>query len=450
MKQKTDNKKTEAESNMKQSQFTQFTKQPYTGGTMKRNMWFYLPIAILAIAALLLAGCEKSTELGINSPSNVGAGMLQLAGPNGHDVVLNSGYPQDNGNGTYTWQWTVSQGTSPAAISHIGFKAGECFGASNVLFASATNGSSTVPGVWVTSDNSLNNGQGTCKLGSVAYLKFNIGGTVTITVIVNQDYSVGNMTWVAKAGNNCQIASVANGIGCFKISGTVRKIDCNQNTNQSDTTAYANATVSAGSITTTTDSDGKYTLQNVPSGTYSVCVGSVCQSVSVGPSQSGVNFLIDLRPIHPTLFVPFCPGDDEGCPSCPPPQCTYTQGYWKTHGPIPKGQNSNMWPINTAVNNDSLMLGSVNYSDLQLLQIFNTPVRGNGWISLAHQLIAAKLNVLNGADPSAVANTITAADNLIGSTNLLGSAKISTNATAQLKSDLGAYNEGHIGPGHCN
>ena len=51
----------------------------------------------------------------------------------------------------------------------------------------------------------------------------------------------------------------------------------------------------------------------------------------------------------------------------------------------------------------------------QLLQILDEPVRGNGLVPLAHQQIAAKLNVATGATtPGGVANDITSADILIG------------------------------------
>jgi hypothetical protein len=88
--------------------------------------------------------------------------------------------------------------------------------------------------------------------------------------------------------------------------------------------------------------------------------------------------------------------------------CTLTQGYWKTHGPVPVGNNSNEWAVT------SLTLGSVSYTDLELLSIFNTPAGGNGLLALAHQLIAAKLNVAAGSDDTAVAASIAAADALIG------------------------------------
>jgi hypothetical protein len=126
--------------------------------------------------------------------------------------------------------------------------------------------------------------------------------------------------------------------------------------------------------------------------------------------------------------------------------CTYTQGYWKSHGPIPLGNNSNEWPVT------SLTLGDTTYSDLELLSIFNKPGAGNGLITLAHQLIAAKLNVANGANDSAIADTIAAADALIGARIVppIGTGSLSNGSTSSLIAALTSYNEGATGPGHCD
>jgi hypothetical protein len=125
--------------------------------------------------------------------------------------------------------------------------------------------------------------------------------------------------------------------------------------------------------------------------------------------------------------------------------CTFTQGYWKTHGPIPTGNNTNEWPVT------SLTLGTVSYTDLELQAIFDTPAQGNGLISLAHQLIAAKLNVANGADDSAVAGAIAAADALIGGLVVppVGAGSLPNSGTSALIGTLTSFNEGTIGPGHC-
>lgn len=129
----------------------------------------------------------------------------------------------------------------------------------------------------------------------------------------------------------------------------------------------------------------------------------------------------------------------------PPGGCTFTQGYWKTHGPLPTGNNTNEWPVN------QLTLGTVTYTDLQLQSIFDKPAQGNGLITLAHQLIAAKLNIENGADGSSVAGAIAAADALIGGLVIppVGTGSLSSGSTSSLTTTLDSFNSGLTGPGHC-
>ncbi|HEY3037527.1 MAG TPA: hypothetical protein VGJ66_02265 [Pyrinomonadaceae bacterium] len=127
--------------------------------------------------------------------------------------------------------------------------------------------------------------------------------------------------------------------------------------------------------------------------------------------------------------------------------CTFTQGYWKTHGPSTcfTGNNTDQWPVT------SLTLGTVNYTDVELCSILQTPSGGNGLIALAHQLIAAKLNIANGADSSAIAGTIASADALIGGLVVppVGSGYLSPSSTSSLTTALDNYNTGGTGPGHC-
>ena len=49
-----------------------------------------------------------------------------------------------------------------------------------------------------------------------------------------------------------------------------------------------------------------------------------------------------------------------------------------------------------------------------MLQIFATPAAGNGLISMAHQLIATKLNIASGADPTPISAEVASTDALIG------------------------------------
>jgi hypothetical protein len=117
--------------------------------------------------------------------------------------------------------------------------------------------------------------------------------------------------------------------------------------------------------------------------------------------------------------------------------CTFTQGYWKNH--------PGAWPVT------SLPLGNVVYTAAELLSIFNQPAQGNGLPILAHQLIAAKLNIANGADASSINATIAAADAQIGNLVIppVGAGyltPLSVNANATI---LDNYNNGLVGPVHC-
>jgi hypothetical protein len=79
--------------------------------------------------------------------------------------------------------------------------------------------------------------------------------------------------------------------------------------------------------------------------------------------------------------------------------CPLTQGYWKNH--------PDAWPVN------SLMLGSQTYTKMELLNILNTQSGGDASLILADQLIAARLSIANGSDPTPVSGTLTDADSLL-------------------------------------
>jgi hypothetical protein len=130
--------------------------------------------------------------------------------------------------------------------------------------------------------------------------------------------------------------------------------------------------------------------------------------------------------------------------------CTLTQGYWKTHGAVPTGNNQYTWP--DAIKANGMTLGSVGYTADDLLAILNKPASGNGLIALAHQLIAAKLNIAAGADPTVVAADIATADALIASLVVppIGSGYLAPSLTSGLVTALANYNEGATGPGHCD
>ena len=99
-----------------------------------------------------------------------------------------------------------------------------------------------------------------------------------------------------------------------------------------------------------------------------------------------------------------------------------------------------------------LQLGNVTYSQQQLLDILHQPVRGNGLVLLAHQLIAAELNIANGSDPSCIQQTIDDANALIGDLVVppVGGEYLLPRQTSSYVNILTQYNEGFLCSPPCN
>jgi hypothetical protein len=83
------------------------------------------------------------------------------------------------------------------------------------------------------------------------------------------------------------------------------------------------------------------------------------------------------------------------CPTFTNPG-TGTIGYWKTH--------PEAWPV------ESIIIGGVSYTKQEAINWMSTPVKGDKTLNLFAQLVAAKLNVLIGNDPSCISAEIQAAD----------------------------------------
>lgn len=130
--------------------------------------------------------------------------------------------------------------------------------------------------------------------------------------------------------------------------------------------------------------------------------------------------------------------------------CVRTQGYW---GSSPAGQER----LIELLDGGTMNLGNVAYNAAQLDAILDQPVGGNALISLAHQLIAAKLNVLNGADDSEISGDIALADALIGNRVVppVGDDFVAPNTLLgqqmlQVKNRLDAYNMGNLNVPSCD
>jgi hypothetical protein len=125
-----------------------------------------------------------------------------------------------------------------------------------------------------------------------------------------------------------------------------------------------------------------------------------------------------------------------------PVVCPQPQGYWKN--------NPDAWPVNT------LMLGSQSYTKAELLIILNTPKgvgkKADASLILANQLIATKLNIENGADPTPVSDTIDDADDVLSLYTGKLPYRVRPNTTngKMMVNDantLNSYNNGLLTPG---
>lgn len=132
--------------------------------------------------------------------------------------------------------------------------------------------------------------------------------------------------------------------------------------------------------------------------------------------------------------------DSATCAVPPPPSgCTYTPGYWKNHRSV--------WFVKS---NETFYLSGITW-----FSVLWTAPRGNAYYILAFQYIAASLNVLRGASvPPDVVDVLTQARALFSSyTPVQVAAMRGDNAVRQLfisaAETLDDYNNGTIGPGHC-
>lgn len=139
--------------------------------------------------------------------------------------------------------------------------------------------------------------------------------------------------------------------------------------------------------------------------------------------------------------------------------CTLTIGYWKTHagfGPqadkvtplLPKllGTSGGAKTQNVTTAAKAVQFLSFNGSN-------NVFAASNGINKLYAQLLAAKLNIANGANGSAIAGVISAADAFLANNDSLswaGLSKASQQAVLGWMTSLDNYNNGASGPGHCD
>lgn len=146
--------------------------------------------------------------------------------------------------------------------------------------------------------------------------------------------------------------------------------------------------------------------------------------------------------------------------------CTLTIGYWKTHADPTSPRNNPDETLKVLAEAGGIWLGTPGGTNSLLVdtkeevdQIFSFS-GSNGLKKLQMQLLAAKLNIANGADPSAVDLVIYNPDPAVNSADeFLAKYKVTKwddlskaqkNQILSLMNTLDQYNNGLVGPGHCS
>jgi hypothetical protein len=145
-------------------------------------------------------------------------------------------------------------------------------------------------------------------------------------------------------------------------------------------------------------------------------------------------------------------------PEAPPPQegCTRTIGYWKTHAGFGPQADvvTPLLPIDLGTSDGASTLHVT--TALIAYRVLGQHYYGspsNGITKLYAQLLGAKLNIENGADDTDIADVITAADNFLAThdqTSWTGLSSADKMMVLGWHDMLDNYNEGLIGPGHCD
>ncbi len=136
--------------------------------------------------------------------------------------------------------------------------------------------------------------------------------------------------------------------------------------------------------------------------------------------------------------------------------CTRTIGYWKTHAGFGPQDDEvtpllSVWLGDAGGSKSILVADAATAVDVLKMKTYGKP--SNGITKLYAQLLGAKLNVASGASGSDVASAIADADAFLAGTDWndwSGLSGADKDMVLDWKDMLDDYNNGDIGPGHCD
>jgi hypothetical protein len=362
-------------------------------------------------ATILGGGIYNDGESdGMPSSATLTVSHSTLSGNSAPNGGFGGGIYNDGGNGSATL--TISSST----VSGNSASAGEFGGGSG---GGILNDGSFSGSAMLTINNSTLSGNSAVFGGGI----FNGGEGGSATLTINNSTLSGDSASSGEGGGiyndgggtggaapvmiGSTILNAGSGSNIYNFSGTVTS----QGYNLSSDGGVTNVNGGTGSLNNTGDQPntipmlGPLANNGGPTFTHALLTGSPA-------IDKGKNFIAATTDQRGTGFARTV--DFSGIPNATggdgtdigafevqaPPVCPEPQGYWKN--------NPNAWPVS------SLMLGSSTYTKTQLLTILGMPIgtgpKADASLILADQLIAAKLNIGNGADGTPVTSVITDAD----------------------------------------
>jgi hypothetical protein len=130
-------------------------------------------------------------------------------------------------------------------------------------------------------------------------------------------------------------------------------------------------------------------------------------------------------------------------------ECYPGPGYWKTHSEFGPATYDDTWAkLSNGASTPFYLSG------LTWFEVFNTAPAGNAYFQLAHHFMATKLNLLSGADPSAVTAELNAAEALLNTYTPAQVASLPKNSPVRsqmltLASNLDNFNNSLSSPESC-
>jgi P pilus assembly chaperone PapD len=335
---------------------------------------------------------------------------------------------------TRSYTWTIAKAASTSAITLA-------TGATQTVGYTVTLGRSSVDSAW--------------RAGGTITITNPSSSAVTLSSVTANDVTVTCPTLTVAAGGSlaCSwtrtLGAATDGSVTATATLAAGQAFAGSTYDASASYAFASATVNAidGSVTVSDTADGKTRSLGTVSASQN---GVLPYDLTVGPYKTCGQYTFANTATFTTSTTQkkgsasANVGVTVTCTSTPPPtattNCTLTIGYWKTHG----SETAKYLP--QTLGNELVTQAAV------AVNILKKEDSSVGTEKLKAQLLAAKLSIKRGADPSAVSSTIIQADEQLrryATTKWTLIPKSIQSAILATASTLDKYNNGIIGPGHC-